>query len=68
MKILTRKTAFSFLKGYCKFSDDDDYVEVTEWSNEKGYDISVGQNDLRILPVTKGQFELIKKLVKKLNK
>lgn len=29
------------LKGFCVFAKDHDFIEVTEWSNGEGYDITI---------------------------
>ena len=68
MKVVNRKSVFCETKDYCHFAKDDNYIEVTEWSNGEGIDISVEDVEFRTFSITHGQFELIKKLVKKLNK
>lgn len=64
-----RKAIFSDLKGFCHFSKDYDFIEITEWSNGEGFDIYVDTSkDRQTISVTDGEFHLIKKLVKKLRK
>ena len=41
IKVDQRRAVFSELKGYCHMSSDNDYMEVTEWSNGEGYDICI---------------------------
>jgi hypothetical protein len=36
-----RKAVFSELKGYCIHAGDNNYMEVTQWTNGEGYDISI---------------------------
>jgi hypothetical protein len=40
-----RKAVFSQLKGYCIHAGDNDYMEVTQWSNGEGYDISIDRKN-----------------------
>lgn len=62
-----RKAIFSRLKGFCSFAKEDDFIEVTEWKNMEGFDVSVdnvqGPVNFRL---TYGEFDLLKKMVKKL--
>ena len=41
IKVDQRRAVFSELKKYCHHSSDNDYMEVTEWSNGEGYDICI---------------------------
>ena len=70
-KTYNRKVVFSELEGYCSFNrkDKGDYIEIVEWSNGEGFDIEVHDvMGYRKIPITYGEFKLIKKLVKYLNK
>jgi hypothetical protein len=50
------------------FGKPDDFIEVTEWSNGEGYDVQVCDSQRTdTFPVTWGQFQLIKKLIKHLD-
>ncbi len=40
IKVNTRKSIHTSLKGYCYLSSDNDFMEVTEWVNGDGWDIS----------------------------
>ena len=40
-----RKAVFSELKGYCIHAGDSDFIEVTQWSNGEGYDISIDRKN-----------------------
>jgi hypothetical protein len=67
-----RKTVFMELYGICSFVKENsgDFMEVTEWSNGEGFDISLsakscGQQSIQL---TWGEFKALKKLVKALNK
>ena len=68
-----RRAIFSTLKGYCPTTinreDKGDFIEITEWINGEGFDINISDvMGFRILQVTYGEYKLIKKLVKYLNK
>jgi len=34
-----RKAVHTRLKGYCFLSDENDFIEATEWTNGEGWDI-----------------------------
>ena len=57
----------SNIADFCLLSKDDDFIEITEWSNGDGVDIVLSSLGYFIIPVTFGQYNLIKKLMKKLN-
>lgn len=60
-----RKSAFSLLKNYCYLSGDDDFIEVTEWSNGDGYDIVVSsKHGEQRLSLTYGEIDLLQVLLK----
>jgi len=66
-----RKAIFSPLKEYCIFSvhEESDYMEVTKWANGDGFDVEVRAKGLDTrFQISYGQFDLLKKLVKQLNK
>lgn len=71
----TRKSAFVNLKDFCTFSmgverkDKGDFLEVTEWTNGEGYDITVSDvKGEKTFSLTWGQMEAVKKCVKKIEK
>ena len=41
IEVSKRRAVFAELKGYCHLSSDNDYMEVTEWSNGEGYDVCI---------------------------
>lgn len=65
MEIKTRKTAFDSLKKYDFLAKDDDFIEITEWSNGEGFDISI--NDKQVFSITSGQLDAINFLVQSLS-
>lgn len=67
-----RKSATANLKDFCLFSmgdraSHDHFIEVTEWSNFEGYDITIEDfNGRKSISITKGQLEALEKCVGKL--
>lgn len=67
MEINTRRSAFDSLKKYDYLADEQDFMEVTEWTNKEGYDISISnKNNQKIISLTVGEFEAIDFLIKSL--
>lgn len=61
MKVNERKSVSDELKKYDHLAKDTDFIEVTEWTNEEGWDIWL--ND-RLMSLTYGQLEAINYLIK----
>ena len=55
-----RKAKFTQLKLYDLFAKDDDFMEVCEWHNGEGFDVTM--ND-RVISFTWGQWECLQVLV-----
>lgn len=64
MEIYERKAVNGSLKKYDHLAKDSDFIEVTEWANGEGWDISLNE---RVISLTYGQLEAIKYLVKALD-
>ena len=62
-----RMTLFSELNPFDVFAKKGDYIEVTEWTNGEGYDVTIESNPRAYFQITDGQFRALKKLIKKLN-
>jgi len=60
-----RKSINASLNDFCYLNKSHSFIEVTEWSNGDGFDITI--ND-KITSFTRGELDAIKALVKKLNK
>jgi hypothetical protein len=60
-----RKSINASLNDFCYLNKPHSFIEVTEWSNGDGFDITI--ND-KITSFTRGELDAIKALVKKLNK
>jgi hypothetical protein len=60
IEISKRKAVFSELKGYCHHAGDNDFMEVTKWSNGEGYDICIDRkNGHEKFSLTFGEFDLL---------
>lgn len=56
-----RSTVSDDLKKYCCLAKDNDFIEITEWSNGEGWDITI--ND-RHFHLTYGELNAINFLIK----
>ena len=63
MKFNSRKSVNDKLKKYDYLAKDNDYIEVIEWTNGDGYDISI---NYKIISLTSGQIDAINYLVRSL--
>ena len=63
MEFNSRKSINDKLKKYDYLAKDNEYIEVIEWTNGDGYDISI--ND-KIISLTRGQIDAINYLVESL--
>ena len=48
MKTYTRKATMVDLKNYCHLAKEHDYIEVCEWSNGEGLDISTKDRNFQL--------------------
>ena len=56
MKIYNRKSVSDDLKKYDYLSKDDDFIEITEWSDGEGISITINMNTFEL---TFGQLDAI---------
>jgi hypothetical protein len=64
-----RNTAFTLLKPFCTHAAENDYIEVTQWTNYEGFDINISDKmGTRSFSLTDGEFDALKKLVKFIDK
>ena len=63
-----RKAVFCHLKDYDFASKEHSYIEITEWKNGEGIDINAYNYTDRNVSLSYGEFKLIKKLIKQLEK
>lgn len=66
VNLYNRKSLMVELKDFDYLAKKNDFIEVTEWKNGEGYDISLSDN--QVVSITIGQFDAIKKLIKLFNK
>jgi len=60
IEVAQKRAIFSQLKPYCFHAGEDDYMEVTEWSNGEGYDIVIDRkNGTERFSLTYGEWELL---------
>lgn len=58
---------------FCDLNDFDilakkcDFIEITEWKNGDGFDVDIGGTNTQMFQLTRGQFNAMKVLIKKLN-
>ena len=60
-----RKSISANLNDFCYLNKPDSFIEVTEWSNGDGFDITI--ND-KITSFTRVELDAIQALVKKIDK
>ena len=61
MKFQNRSSVYTNLRQYCHHAKSDAIIEVCEWANGEGWDISVGD---RIVSLTMGELHAIEVLTK----
>lgn len=65
MECKKRKSVFAELNVFDYTAKENNFIQVTEWTNGEGWDISI--NDDTIFSLTQGQLEAINYLSKKLD-
>lgn len=63
-----RKAVFCPLKEFDPASKEHSYVELTQWNNGEGFDLNIYNHTERSISIGYGEFALIKKLIKELDK
>jgi len=65
---VNNRTALSAdLNDFCLFAKENDFIELTEWTNGDGFDIVISSHGDKSFSMSRGQFDAIKALVKQLN-
>jgi len=59
----TRKAKFASLKPYCHLAKEHSFIEVTEWSNGEGFDVSIGAAEDRYFSLSWGEYQSLQALV-----
>lgn len=63
MEINNRRAINDKLNKYCYIAKEDDYIEVTEWTNKEGWDIEFNNKHISL---TSGELDAINFLTRKL--
>lgn len=63
IKTYDRASKCAELKPYCHHAKDNDFIEVTEWYNGEGYDITISSKGETYFSLTHGQFEALTALI-----
>lgn len=64
MEQRNRKSINDKLRKYTYSRNDNDYIEVTEWVNGEGYDISIStENSDKIFSLSDGELDAINYLI-----
>jgi hypothetical protein len=58
-----RSARFTELKPYCHHSREGDFMEVCEWHNGEGFDVTIGTSQHQQFSLTQGQWECLLALV-----
>jgi len=56
MKFYNRPSVYTNLKQYCHHAKADEIIDVCEWANGEGWDISIGQ---KLVALTHGELQAI---------
>lgn len=65
----SRRTLWCELKHFDPgFSKEYDFIEVVEWTNGEGFEVTIESRNSEKFSLTWGQYEALKTLIKKLNK
>ena len=64
IEVAQRRAVFAQLKPYCFHAGENDYMEVTEWSNGEGFDINIDRKtNKEMFSLTYGEWELLQVLI-----
>lgn len=67
MEIQKRKTVIDDLKKYTFTSDENAYIEITEWTNGEGWDINISDQETKSFSLHCSELEAIIYLTKHLD-
>ncbi len=62
MEFASRKSVHDDLKKYDYLSKDSGYVEVTEWVNGEGIDVTIESGSTKLISLTYGELDAINHL------
>lgn len=64
MEFVEKKSVNDKLRKYDHLAKDDDFIEVTEWANGEGWDVTINEKQLLL---TRGQLDAIEYLTRSLD-
>ena len=67
MEFNDKKSVHDDLSKYCVLSKENSFVEITEWVNGEGFDITIESYDSKLLSLTRGEIDAIVHLSNCLN-
>lgn len=62
MEFVNRTSVHDDLKKYDYISKDNGYIEVTEWANGEGIDVTIENKDTKLISLTYGELDAINHL------
>lgn len=62
MEFASRKSVHDGLKKYDYISKDNGYIEVTEWVNGEGIDVTIESGSTKLISLTYGELDAINHL------
>ena len=64
IEVSKRSSVFSEIGTYCHFSSEGDYIEVVEWSNGEGVDVTIERKRaVERFSLTFGEWDLLQVLM-----
>ena len=67
MEIINRKSINESLKKFSPIFKENDFIEITEWTNEDGWDITIDcTHETKTIPLHRDELEAINYLTKAL--
>ena len=65
MEIVNRKSIYEALKIFSPIFKEEDFIDITEWTNGEGWDITIScANETKIVPLHRDELEAINYLIK----
>ena len=62
MEFVNRKSVHDDLKKYDYMAKDNDFIEVTEWTNGEGIDVTIESGSTKLISLTYGELDAINHL------
>ena len=68
IKFYKLDAAFASLHKFDTFAKPEDFIEVSLWHNGEGFDVHLSSNGDQSFKLTWGEYQALKKLIKRLDK